>query len=206
MYRSAVKAALSSVSRSSRWSVSRADPGQDRRQAGSQGGLSRRLQYRRLPWPTAKNPTVNGVSFRRLLVVAKCLIFLEHDFDRVRAAAAFRCAAERGIDVAHPRTGCGPCDCGPYLRLAEDVAAAHNHDALLAEQAERIMIESKPLTAPLQAAARPREAAADICANTCPLRINIYGLRNTAPFAHRDRRDRAFPRIEVATCPFLVAA
>ena len=145
-------------------------------------------------------------SFRRLLAAAKCFIFLEHDFDRVRAAAAFRCAAERGIDVAHPRTGCGACDCGPYLRLAEDVAAAHDHDVLLAQQAERIMIKGKQLTAPLQAAARPREAAADICANTCPLRINIYGLRNTAPFAHRDRRDRAFPRIEVATCPFLVAA
>jgi len=70
------------------------------------------------------------------------------------------------------------------LRLAEDVAGAHDHDALLPEQ--RIMIESKPLTAPLQAAARPSEAAGDICANTCPLRINIYRLRKTAPLAHRD--------------------
>ena len=58
--------------------------------------------------------------------------FLEHDFDRVGAAAAFGCAAKRGIDVAHSRTGCRACNCGPYLRLAEDVAGAHDHDALLA--------------------------------------------------------------------------
>jgi len=63
--------------------------------------------------------------------------FLEHDFDRVDAAATFRCAAERGINGAHSRTGYGARNCGPYLRLAEDVAGAHNHDALLAEQADK---------------------------------------------------------------------
>lgn len=45
------------------------------------------------------------------------------------------------------------------------------------------MTKSKPLATPLQAAARPREAAADISTNSGCLRINICRLRKTAPLA-----------------------
>lgn len=63
--------------------------------------------------------------------------FLEHDFDSTRAAATFRRAAERGEDLAHPRTGCDPCNRASYLTVAEDVAAADDHGVLLAEQADK---------------------------------------------------------------------
>ena len=62
--------------------------------------------------------------------------FLKYDFDGVGAAAAFRHAAERGVDVAHPRVGCGAANRGPYLTVAEDVTATYNHGVLLAKQAE----------------------------------------------------------------------
>ena len=58
--------------------------------------------------------------------------FLEYHLDGTGAAAAFRCTAERGVYLAYPRTGCGTCNRGYYLTVAEDVATANDHDALLA--------------------------------------------------------------------------
>ena len=57
---------------------------------------------------------------------------LKDDFDGMGAATAFRHAAERGIDPAHPRIGYGGCDRRSYLTVAEDVTAADDHGALLA--------------------------------------------------------------------------
>jgi hypothetical protein len=63
--------------------------------------------------------------------------FLKYDFDGVSAAAALRHAAERGVDVAHPRVGCGAANHGPYLTVTEGVAATYNHGVLLAKQADK---------------------------------------------------------------------
>jgi hypothetical protein len=41
-----------------------------------------------------------------LSIGTKRMVFLQNNFDGVGAAAAFRRAAQRGIDIAHPRTGC----------------------------------------------------------------------------------------------------
>jgi len=62
--------------------------------------------------------------------------FLKYDFDGISAAAAFRHAAERGVDVAHPRVGCGTANRRPYLTIAEDVTATDNHSVLLAKQVD----------------------------------------------------------------------
>ena len=48
------------------------------------------------------------------------------------AAAAFRRAAERRVDVADPRTGYSGCDRASHLTVAQDVTAADDHGALLA--------------------------------------------------------------------------
>jgi hypothetical protein len=72
--------------------------------------------------------------------------FLKYDFDGVSAAAAFRHAAERSVDVAHPCAGCGAANRGPYLTVAEDVTATYNHDVLLAKQADKeITICTNPI-------------------------------------------------------------
>jgi hypothetical protein len=62
--------------------------------------------------------------------------FVEYYLNGTGAAAAFRCAAERGVHLAYPRTGCGARNRGYYLTVAEDVATANDHGALLAVQAE----------------------------------------------------------------------
>jgi hypothetical protein len=63
--------------------------------------------------------------------------FLEYHLNGTSAAAAFRRTAERGVDLAHPRTGFGPCNRGSYLTVAEDVATANDHGSLLAELADK---------------------------------------------------------------------
>jgi hypothetical protein len=42
------------------------------------------------------------------------------------------------------------------------------------------MIKNMPVTTPVQTAATPKEASADMSANSWRLRINIYRLRKTA--------------------------
>ena len=63
--------------------------------------------------------------------------FLAYGFYGGGAAATFCRAAKRGIDMTHPRARSGACNCGSYLDVAEDVAAADDHGALLADQADK---------------------------------------------------------------------
>lgn len=56
---------------------------------------------------------------------------LKHDLDGVGAAAAFRRAAERRVDVADPRTGYSGYDRASHLTVAEDVTATDDHGVLL---------------------------------------------------------------------------
>ena len=62
--------------------------------------------------------------------------FLKNDFDRADAAAALRRAAERGIDAAYSRTRRAPRNGGFNLGVAEPIAGADDHDALLVEHAD----------------------------------------------------------------------
>ena len=63
---------------------------------------------------------------------------IENGLDGVGAAAAFRHAAERGIDAAHPRTAGAARTGGFDLSVAQDVAAADDHDAApLAERPDK---------------------------------------------------------------------
>jgi hypothetical protein len=57
---------------------------------------------------------------------------LKYDLDGMGAAAAFRRAAERRVDVADPRTGYSGCDRASHLTVAQDVTATDDHGALLA--------------------------------------------------------------------------
>src|SRR5258708_15476637 len=59
---------------------------------------------------------------------------LKYDLDGMGAAAAFRRAAERRVDLADPRTGYSGCDRASHLTVAQDVTAADDHGALLAGQ------------------------------------------------------------------------
>jgi hypothetical protein len=107
---------------------------------------------------------------------------VENALDGVGATAAFRRAAERGIDAAHSRAR-RPCNGGFHQSLTQNVAATDDHDAVpWLNNRTRIMISSSPLTAPLQAAARASDASADMPANTCDLRINIRFLRRAPLF------------------------
>jgi len=63
--------------------------------------------------------------------------FLAYGFYGGGAAATFCRAAKRGIDMTHPRARSGACNCGSYLDVAQDVAAADDHGALLADQADK---------------------------------------------------------------------
>jgi hypothetical protein len=57
---------------------------------------------------------------------------LKYDLDGMGAAAAFRRATERRVDVADPHTGYSGCDRASHLTVAQDVTAADDHGALLA--------------------------------------------------------------------------
>jgi hypothetical protein len=61
----------------------------------------------------------------------------ENVLDSVGAAAAFRRAAQRGIDAAHPRRGRATRNGGFYLSVAQDVAAADDHDSPLAAEPDK---------------------------------------------------------------------
>src|SRR5579864_2109817 len=56
--------------------------------------------------------------------------------DGVDAPPALGGAAERSVDAAHPRPLRAAGDCGPDLGITEDVAGAHDHRRLLADQAD----------------------------------------------------------------------
>lgn len=56
---------------------------------------------------------------------------LKYDLDGMSAAAAFRRAAERRVDVADPRTGYSGCDRASHLTVAQDVTATDDHGTLL---------------------------------------------------------------------------
>ena len=61
---------------------------------------------------------------------------LKNDFDLADAAAALRRAAERGIDTAYSRTRRATRNGGFNLGVAEPIAGAGDHDALLLEHAD----------------------------------------------------------------------
>src|SRR5258708_18899122 len=81
------------------------------------------------------------------------------------AAAAFRRAAERRVDVADPRAGYSGCDRASHLTVAQDVTAADDHGALLAGESFSVgaMKPTAAVSKPSAASAGQRSTEISFC-------------------------------------------